>query len=387
MAYLARALARLGHEVEVFAGQPYPEVGGVPLTRVPSLDLYRPDDPFRRPHLREFRDAIDVLEYGSMCTGSFPEPLTFSLRAARILGSRAGEFDVVHDNQCLGYGLLAIRRRLPTVATVHHPITIDVRLALEQATTRRERVRLKRWYSFTEMQRRVVRRLDRLVAVSSAGSDDIEREFGVRGDAIATIHNGVDQDLFRPLDDVAKVPGRLISVTNAQLPMKGLAFLLEALAKLRTEREAHLMLVGKSGDTRRIARVAARFGVEGHVDVHESVDALKLAELFASAEVSVVPSLYEGFSLPAVEAMSSGLPVVSTTGGALPEVVGTDGEASVHVPPGDAAALASAVARLLDDATLRDKLGRAGRRRVLERFTWETAARRTVDVYESCRRC
>jgi glycosyltransferase involved in cell wall biosynthesis len=388
VAYLARALARLGHQIEVFAGQPYPELEGVPVTRVPSLDLYRADDPFRRPPLGEFRDGVDAFEYASMCTGAFPEPLTFSLRVARILRSRAGEFDVVHDNQCLGYGLLTLPPDLPVVATVHHPITIDLRMALEHAPTRRERIRLRRWYSFTGMQARVARRLERLITVSGTARDDVRREFDVSPEHIEIVHNGVDHELFRPLGHIAKVDGRLICVTNARLPMKGLTFLIEALAKLRTERDdAHLVLVAKNGDTKRVDKVARRFGVEDHVEVLESVEPLHLVELFASAEASVVPSLYEGFSLPAVEAMSCGLPVVSTTGGALPEVVGDDGEASLHVPPGDAAALASAAAKLLDDPDLRERLSEAGRRRVLERFTWDATARDTVSVYESARGC
>jgi glycosyltransferase involved in cell wall biosynthesis len=209
----------------------------------------------------------------------------------------------------------------------------------------------------------------------------------VSPERVAIVHNGVDHELFRPLDRIAKVEGRLICVTNARLPMKGLSFLIEAVAKLRTERDAHLVVVAKSGDTKRVQRAALRFGVEQHVEVFESVEPLRLVELFGSAEIAVVPSLYEGFSLPAVEAMSCGVPVVSTTGGALPEVVGADGDASVHVPPGDAAALASAAYGLLEDRELRARLGEAGRRRVLERFTWDAAARDTVSVYESARRC
>lgn len=387
VSYLARSLSRLGHTVEVFAGQPYPELQGALLTRVPSLDLYQPEDPFRRPNRHEFRDEIDVLEYATMCTGAFPEPLTFSLRAARQLASRASEFDIVHDNQSLGYGLLRLRRNLPVVATVHHPITIDRRLALADAADPRERRRLKRWYSFTKMQGRVVRKLDRLITVSSAALGDVVREFNVTRQRVSIVHNGVDQELFRPLEDVPKVPGRLICVTNAGLPMKGLAFLVEALAKLRTEREAHLVVVAKQGDTKRVTAEARRFGVEAHVEVFESVDALHLVELFASAEVAVVPSLYEGFSLPAVEAMSCGIPLVSTTGGALPEVVGEDGNASLHVPPGDAAALANAAAQLLDRPELRRRMGDAGRERVLQRFTWEITAQDTVAAYRSALEC
>src|SRR5947209_16515346 len=109
--YLSQELAALGHHVEVFSGQPYPHLAPeVPLVKVPSLDLYRADDPFHVPHLREFRTATDALEFGIMCTAGFPEPLTFSLRARKLLRARRAEFDVIHDNQCLGYGILGLMR-------------------------------------------------------------------------------------------------------------------------------------------------------------------------------------------------------------------------------------------------------------------------------------
>ena len=125
--HLSRELVRLGHEVEVFSGQPYPDLDeGVVLTKVPSLDLYREPDPFRVPKLREFRDRIDVEEFLTMCTAGFPEPKTFSSRIARLMKERAGDFDIAHDNQVLGTGIMELESYgLPVVATIHHPITMD----------------------------------------------------------------------------------------------------------------------------------------------------------------------------------------------------------------------------------------------------------------------
>jgi glycosyltransferase involved in cell wall biosynthesis len=108
-----------------------------------------------------------------------------------------------------------------------------------------------------------------------------------------------------------------------------------------------------------------------------------LARLYGEAEVAVVPSLYEGFSLPAIEAMACGVAVVATTGGALPEVVGTDGETGLLVAPDDPGALAGAIARLLDDPALRARLGAAGRVRVMDRFTWQVTAAGTAACYQA----
>src|SRR5688500_11840281 len=103
--YLTRELVALGHEVTVFGGQPWPILDpGVEWVPVPSLDLYRDPDPFRIPWPSELKTREDVLEFALMCTAGFPEPLTFSLRARQLLAARRDDFDIVHDNQCLGTG-------------------------------------------------------------------------------------------------------------------------------------------------------------------------------------------------------------------------------------------------------------------------------------------
>lgn len=377
--YLSRALAAAGHHVEVFAGPPYPELDdGIAITKVPSLDLYRPDDPFRRPRRDEMKSWIDVLEYASMCGAGYPEPLTFSLRVARILRDRADEFDVVHDNQCLGYGLLDIAHRLPVIATVHHPIPIDRRLELQHSSSWKRSLSIRRWYHFTRMQGRVARRLPRLVTVSEAARRDVCRELAVAPGRVGVVHNGVDTELFRPLPEVPPIPGRIITTASADVPLKGLVFLVEALAKLRTERAAELVVVGKTKKDGPVARAIERFGVEDAVTFHSGVGWSELVELYARAEVAVVPSLYEGFSLPAIEAMACGLPVVATTAGALPEVLG---DAATLVPPRDAGALAAAIGTLLDDPALRSRAGAAARERAQRRFSWERTSAATVAEY------
>src|SRR3984893_17136351 len=173
--HLSRGLVELGHQVEVFSGPPYTEGldPRVVLTEVPSLDMYREPDPFRIPHPREIRDRIDLLELGGVWTAGFPEPRTFSLRAARL-----DDFDVVHDNQSLGVGLLTIAATgMPVVATVHHPITRDRVLDLAAARWWRKPL-VHRWYGFLRMQKQVSRRIPELLTVSSSSAADIATDFG-----------------------------------------------------------------------------------------------------------------------------------------------------------------------------------------------------------------
>nr|WP_234048803.1 glycosyltransferase family 4 protein [Streptomyces liliifuscus] len=385
--HLSRELARLGHEVEVIGSQPYPVLDegegldGLSLTELPSLDLYRHPDPFRTPKRDEFRDWVDALEVGTMWTGGFPEPLTFSLRARRHLRARRGDFDVVHDNQTLGYGLLG-DVGAPLVTTIHHPITVDRQLELDAAEGRRRRMSVRRWYAFTRMQKRVARRLPSVLTVSGTSRQEIVEHLGVRDDRIHVVHIGADTDLFSPDPSVPQVPGRIVTTSSADVPLKGLVFLVEALAKVRTEHPAaHLVVVGKRAEDGPVAQLIERYGLEGSVEFVKGISDAELVDLVRSAEVACVPSLYEGFSLPAAEAMATGTPLVATTGGAIPEVTGPDGETCLAVGPGDAGALAAGLSRLLGDPRLRERLGSAGRERVLRHFTWAKAAEGTVARY------
>lgn len=381
---LSRELVGLGHHVEVLSGQPYPVLdAGVVSRELPSLDLYREPDPFRTPRLAEFRDLIDVLEVGTMWAGGFPEPLTFSLRALRYLTRRRHDFDLVHDNQCLGYGLLGLPRLgLPTIATVHHPIQVDLKLELAAATTTARRLSLRRWYAFTRMQRRVARRLPEIITVSRSSAFEIAQHLRVPSRRISTIPIGTDTELFSPDPSVARVPGRIVTTASADSPLKGLLPLVEALAKVRTDDDTvELIVVGKPKPDGDVARAITALGLGDAVRFVSGISDDELVGLLRSAELACVPSLYEGFSLPAVEALSCGTPLVSTTGGAIPEVAGPDGVSTLAVPPGDAGALAQAIRRLRDEPELRARLGAAGRQRVLARFTWRTAAIATAERY------
>ena len=377
--HLSRELARLGHHVDVLSGQPYPVLDDGPtLVPVPSLDLYREPDPFRVPRRGEYRDWVDVLEVATMMTAGFPEPMTFALRAGRLLRARRGQYDVVHDNQSLGYGLL--RLDLPLVTTVHHPVQIDRALELEAAQGFR-RVSLRRWYGFTRTQARVARRLRDVITVSETSCDQIKEHLGIPTQRMDVIPVGVDIDAFYPDSSVRRVPGRVVTTASADVPLKGLLPLVEAIAKVRTERAVELVVIGSPRQGGAVAEAIERWSLQGAVRFTGRISDADLVQHLRIASVAVVPSLFEGFSLPLIEAMACATPVVATTGGALPEVAGRDGEAALLVPPGDASALATAIGRALDDAGLRARLGAAGRARVVDRFTWRAAAVRTAEVY------
>ncbi len=382
--HLTKALVELGHHVEVLGGPPYPILDDrVPLTELPSLETFNDHFPMRKPRLFELKDRWDWLENTSFNLGNFPEPMAFSWRAWDNLRHRTGEFDLVHDNQTLGWGILAIQRLLPVLSTIHHPITVDRRLEIAHARTLREQIGKRRWYAFTRMQTQVAKRMDRIMTVSESSKTDISSDHQVDVDKVHVVPVGVDPELFRPIDGVAKVPGRIITTASADVAMKGLVHLLEAAAKLRAERPIELVIIGKPKEGSKTADTLHELGLDDVVSFVSGVSDERIVELYSEAEVAVVPSLYEGFSLPAIEAMSSGTPLVATTGGALPEVCGPHEQTCLLVEPGDSGALAATIGRALDDPDLRARVGAAGRQRVIDQWSWKHTALRTVEQYRA----
>jgi glycosyltransferase involved in cell wall biosynthesis len=381
--HLTKALADLGHHVEVFSGQPYPILDErVELHRLPSLDIWNDHYPGRMPSYWEIKTKGDIVEAAQFMTGTFSEPLAFSVRIHDVLKKRKGDFDLVHDNQCLGYGMLAVEKMMPTIVTLHHPITRDRQLEVEASKTWRKKYSISRWYGFVKMQGRVASRMPRIVVVSENSIKDIHTDMGVSLDRMRLVPVGVDIDLFKPRPDIARKPGHLITTASADVALKGLEFLLEAIAKIRTERsDVHLTVIGRAKPGGHSALLIERLGLGDCIEFVTDVPDERIVELYAESELAVVPSLYEGFSLPAVEAMATGICLVATDGGALPEVTGKDNDTVLGCRAGDAEDLAAALRRGLADPELRARVGGAGRQRVVERWSWGYCAQLTVDQY------
>ena len=380
--HLTKALLDLGHEVEVFGGQPYPVLDErITLTKLPSLDLFNDHYPGRFPAFWEFKTREDFLEVGVFSTGVFPEPLAFSARVHRHLAPRAHEFDLIHDNQCLGWGIKRLEKIIPTIVTLHHPITRDRALEMAAAPNFYKRWSIGRWYSFVKMQGKVASQMPRVVVVSENSINDIHADMGVALDRMRLVPVGVDPELFTPLPHIERKSGRLITTASADVALKGLAYLIEAMVALREEgRDISLTIIGRPKPGKSMDLID-RYNLHPHIEFVSGVSDQRIVELYAEAELAVVPSLYEGFSLPAIEAMCTGTPLVATDGGALPEVTGADGETVFRCTAGDVSSLATSIRQALDQPEARAALGIAGRQRVTERWSWRHCAELTVDQY------
>ncbi|GLS25784.1 glycosyltransferase family 4 protein [Marinibactrum halimedae] len=381
--YLSKALVEAGHRVDVISGPPYPELDErVSLIKLPSLDLYAVEAPWKALRPKHLLSYSDTFEWASKMTGGFAEPYTFSRRVARYLSKHGHNYDLVHDNQCLGYGLLRIAKRgLPVIATVHHPITRDLELALNAESDWGMRLLIKRWYLFLKMQTRVVKKLPHVVTVSECSKTDIADAFGRSQTAIDVIPNGIDTETFRPLDTVNRCGNKIVTTASSDQPLKGQRYLLEAFQQLQAQYpKLELHVVGQlksGGDTEKHLNT---LGIKERVTFHSRLSTEALVTLFNEATIAITPSLYEGFGLPVGEAMACGTPVIATTGGALPEVVG---DAGLLIPPGNSTALAKAIDELLQSPSQQAELSKKGRQRILEHFSWKEVARRFTDYYHT----
>jgi glycosyltransferase involved in cell wall biosynthesis len=380
MRHIAKALAELGHQVDVISGPPYPVLDPrVNLIKLPSLDLYAEPHPIKALRPWMFANFVDIFEWASHNSGGFSEPYTFGERMVRYMRSQIGEYDVCHDNQTLCWGLLKLRDLgLPIVGTIHHPITMDKRIDIQHAKTLSLKILKWRWYNFLNMQMKVARQLDPLIVVSESTRRDIVREFGVKSERTRLVLHGIDHLQFRPMPQIKRRDDLIVACASADVPLKGLIYLIRAYAELlKTRPNLKLRVIGRLREGNTTDELRER-GIMDKVEFVSGLTDEQITELYNEATIAVSPSVYEGFGFPAGEAMSCGTPVLATTGGSLPEVVG---DAGVIVPHSNPAALAQAIGALLDDPEGRARLGQAGRDRILANFKWERAARECAEIY------
>lgn len=385
--HLTRELVRLGHIVHLIVGPPWPDVAeGVVVHKVPSYSVYRLLETGRRwfygRPVRSFFAPLNIYELATSRMGMFSVMSAFSWRAFDVWRrlQPAHRFDIVHDVQVLGYGTLAIKASgMPVVSNIHHPLQIDRANQVRQASTWKQQIRKIVFYPFW-MQEIVARRMDRIITGSGPSAESVCEAFRLPRERIRVIHDGVDTEAFRPLE-VPRRPRSLLYVGNSDDRNKGARYLLEAMAVLKTRGlDCHLTFVDRP-NAEMAPRLVRELGIEDRVTFTGRLSLEDLALAYNRAELVVSPSLYEGFGLPAAEAMACGTPVIATTAGAFPEIV-EHGETGLLVRPGDAVAVADAIEALLPDEPRRLAMGAAGRRRIVERFSWRQTALRTAELYE-----
>ncbi len=379
--YLSAALCDLGHSVDVISGAPYPHLDPrVNLIKLPGLGLFEQESKFWGVKPKQLLSKTNLIEWLDANLGGFPEPYTFGRRLVKHMKKHGKKYDIVHDNQSLCYGLLELQDMgIPTIATIHHPITKDREIALSETDDRSLKWLIRRWYSFLHMQSKVVKKLEHIITVSECSRQDIASDFGIDPDELDLVYNGIDTEAFKPITGFQRSKRRIMATASADAPLKGLDYLLKAFAQLLdTYPDLELVVVGKPKPGGHTERLIKELNIEKQLRFEHGISEERIRELYAEATIAVVPSLYEGFGLPAGEAMACGVPLISSDGGSLPEVVG---DAGIIVPKGDAPALAKAIEKLLEDEHKQRELAKKGRERILEQFSWSHAAKQMTHYY------
>jgi glycosyltransferase involved in cell wall biosynthesis len=373
-----RHLVRRGHQVTVVTPGPrslpsHESFDGVEVIRFP---MALPED---LTYGRVAQSRVSVL--GKMARLAVMTEYLEAQYVSTLAASRARHAEVIHAHWAIPTGpaaLLAARRlRLPSVITMHGG---DVYVNPEQGYDFPTR-----WYVRPAL-RWTLRHADALTAIT----EDCRQHALRAGAPDASVHivfNGTDLRRFSPEPGGKPVDPRfgpnMIFACRQLFPRKGIRFLIEAAAQL-TPRfpDLHLVLAGDGFERPELVALAERLGIGPRVTFLGWVPNTALPPYYRAAAVSVIPSLEEGFGIPAAEAMGCEVPVVATDAGGLPEVV-EHGVTGLVVPRGDSTALAGAIGSLLEDPALRLRMGKAGRERALKHFDWDRTAEQFEAVYRA----
>ena len=371
--HLSKALSDRGHQVSVLSGPPYPELDeSVELIKIPSLGLFETQNRMSSFGLNLLFRPLDLYEWLTVMTGGFPEPYTFGKRVLKYIKHNKSDFEIILDNQSLSGSLLRIQEILPLVVTIHHPITKDHKLEMQNATNWKEKLSSKRWHNFLPMQKRVAPKLKKIICVSKPSKKDVVEEFHVDPNRIEVILNGIDINTFSPSSFDKREENKIITTASADIPLKGLKYLIKALPKiLHSFPKTTLTVIGKSPNNSEVSKLIEELNLSNVITFRSGISEKEIVDLYHSSELAVIPSLYEGFGFGAGEAMACGVPLISTHSGGLEEVVG---DAALKIMPSSAEEIEKAVIKLFNNPEDMRKLSIKGRQRMEEIFDWKIAA-------------
>ena len=379
--HLSKALQKLGHEVTVLSGPPYPNLdASIKLEKIPSLDLFESEDRIKEFKFRFLFSPIDLYEWINVMTGGFPAPYTFGKRVLKHLQESQQVFDVILDNQSLCSSLLDIQKFYPLAVTIHHPITKDHKLEMENASNWKERLSSRRWHNFLPMQKKVAPKLKKIICVSKPSMQDTIQELQVKPEKLEVILNGIDVDTFKPDKNMKIIENRIVTTASADIPLKGLRYLIDALPKVLEDfPKTHLIVIGKSPNESKIRKLIEDLDLNEKVIFKSNLSEEEIVDIYHTSQIAVIPSLYEGFGFGAGEAMACGTPLISTDSGGLKDVIG---DSAVRIQSGSVKDIEKEINNLFNDDERRRELSLKGRKRMEDLFDWKISASKYVKVFE-----
>lgn len=379
--HLSKALSDIGHDVSVLSGPPYPELdNSVELIEIPSLGLFETEDRMKAFSLDLLLNPLNLYEWLTVMSGGFPEPYTYGKRVLKYLKENNRDFDIILDNQSLCDSLLEIQKIYPLAVTIHHPITKDLKLEIENASNWKEKLSSLRWHNFLPMQKKVAPKLNKIICVSRPSKKDIVEEFLVDPEKIEVILNGIDIRKFIPNPSTLFIENKIITTASADIPLKGLKYLILALPNIiKVFPKTSLTVIGRSPSDSKLRKLITDLSLEDKIDFRSGITEEEIVNLYHSSEIAVIPSLYEGFGFGAGEAMACGIPLISTHSGGLEEVVG---DSAVKILPASTEEIESAVIKLFSSPDRKTELSKMGRQRMEKMFDWHIAAKSYENAFK-----
>ena len=379
--HLSKALSDIGHDVSVLSGPPYPELdNSVELIEIPSLGLFETEDRMKAFSLDLLLNPLNLYEWLTVMSGGFPEPYTYGKRVLKYLKENNRDFDIILDNQSLCDSLLEIQKIYPLAVTIHHPITKDLKLEIENASNWKEKLSSLRWHNFLPMQKKVAPKLNKIICVSRPSKKDIVEEFLVDPEKIEVILNGIDIRKFIPNPSTLHIENKIITTASADIPLKGLKYLILALPNIiKVFPKTSLTVIGRSPSDSKLRKLITDLSLEDKIAFRSGITEEEIVNLYHSSEIAVIPSLYEGFGFGAGEAMACGIPLISTHSGGLEEVVG---DSAVKILPASTEEIESAVIKLFSSPDRKTELSKMGRERMEKMFDWHIAAKSYENAFK-----
>lgn len=379
--HLSKALSDIGHDVSVLSGPPYPELdNSVELIEIPSLGLFETEDRMKAFSLDLLLNPLNLYEWLTVMSGGFPEPYTYGKRVLKYLKENNRDFDIILDNQSLCDSLLEIQKIYPLAVTIHHPITKDLKLEIENASNWKEKLSSLRWHNFLPMQKKVAPKLNKIICVSRPSKKDIVEEFLVDPEKIEVILNGIDIRKFIPNPSTLFIENKIITTASADIPLKGLKYLILALPNIiKVFPKTSLTVIGRSPSDSKLRKLITDLSLEDKIAFRSGITEEEIVNLYHSSEIAVIPSLYEGFGFGAGEAMACGIPLISTHSGGLEEVVGGSAE---KILPASTEEIESAVIKLFSSPDRKTELSKMGRERMEKMFDWHIAAKSYENAFK-----
>ena len=379
--HLSKALSDIGHDVSVLSGPPYPELdNSVELIEIPSLGLFETEDRMKAFSLDLLLNPLNLYEWLTVMSGGFPEPYTYGKRVLKYLKENNRDFDIILDNQSLCDSLLEIQKIYPLAVTIHHPITKDLKLEIENASNWKEKLSSLRWHNFLPMQKKVAPKLNKIICVSRPSKKDIVEEFLVDPEKIEVILNCIDIRKFIPNPSTLFIENQIITTASADIHLKGLKYLILALPNIiYVFPKTSLTLIGRSPSDSKLRKLITDLSLEDKIAFRSGITEEEIVNLYHSSEIAVIPSLYEGFGFGAGEAMACGIPLISTHSGGLEEVVGDSAE---KILPASTEEIESAVIKLFSSPDRKTELSKMGRERMEKMFDWHIAAKSYENAFK-----